>query len=811
MEPPESLPEPKGPPSTRSLDARSTAIDAKQTHQLSNSTFDSSEDVRRDDPPANRLGRFVVLDTLGTGGMGVVLEAYDHVLDRTVALKLLHRTSDDRHRERLVREAKALARLSHPNVVQVYDIGEVDDTLYIAMELVHGQTLRKWESKDLDWKEVVRVYMQAGEGLAAAHEHGLIHRDFKPENCIIADNGRVRVLDFGLAREVTPRDTPPQATPVPGTDRTSQRLTKAGSVVGTVAFMSREQLVGLPATELSDQYSFCASLFEALYGTLPYQGNTALELLEAIEDGKLTDTPPRMHVPRRLKAVLRRGLHRDPEGRWPSMRDLLDRLRALIRPRRWWRIHASAALGMTLGAGSWAAMADQPRPCQDTAAALEGVWDETTSAALQQTLERRLGADDPLGARVLTQLGRYAGDWLEMAEASCRATFVTQLQSTPTFDRRMRCLERGRNRLESTVSALLDAEDRADLITRSQLSFKLPGLEPCADLEQLAAVADGPRDPAVRQQAQRLRRRIDRAHTLREAGAVTEGLELASKVRDEAMELGDPLVQAEALECLGRLQTESSKHQEATQSLSEAVVLASEVRDDRLAARAWLSLLYAMSMQSGDLAGAEARVLAAQAAVERTDDDALRAWWLNNRGIIEAKRDHPKDAQATLERALELKMRTLGEAHFDVGIAWFNLATLRGQEQEYDAALIAYERAQSVLETTVGDEHPLAIYVVAGKCDAAVGMAAMGMEDDQVAIDRCFDALEQVQRSQHPSESYLRSKTATALWQAGYHDSARAMVESMLHRPNSESLEEWAAAYDQGSTFESPVGSSAQL
>jgi serine/threonine protein kinase len=236
-------------------------------------------------PPRSEreLGRYQILRELGRGGMGVVLEAYDPVLDRRVALKLLDRELGERHAKRQLREAQALARLSHPNVVAVYEVGTVEGRGFIAMELVEGQSLRQWHHAPRPWSELLDVYLQAGRGLAAAHAEGLIHRDFKPSNCLIDATGRVRVADFGLAGDVeqlrrsNAGDANLEPAPPSNRSRTSQRtsgtpspfeerITRPGAVVGTLAYMSPEQRQGVVWDARGDQFSFCASFWEALHG-----------------------------------------------------------------------------------------------------------------------------------------------------------------------------------------------------------------------------------------------------------------------------------------------------------------------------------------------------------------------------------------------------------------------------------------------------------------------------------------------------------------------------------------------------------------
>jgi len=207
---------------------------------------------------AVRIGRFQVLEVLGRGSMGVVYAAFDEALDRRVALKVIRRDTGRREavRPRMLREAQGLARLSHPNVVQVYEVGEIAGQLFIAMEFLQGRTLLEWlAERPRDWQAIVDVFAQAGRGLAAAHAAKLVHRDFKPENAIVADDARVRVVDFGLVRGDREPDDDAQP-PGPSRSLSGLRITQSGAVIGTPAYMSPEQHLRRSVDARSDQFSF---------------------------------------------------------------------------------------------------------------------------------------------------------------------------------------------------------------------------------------------------------------------------------------------------------------------------------------------------------------------------------------------------------------------------------------------------------------------------------------------------------------------------------------------------------------------------
>lgn len=283
------------------------------------------------DAVQHRIDRFVILRQLGRGGMGVVYAAYDEKLDRKVAVKLLHQgeAQSADQRRRVLREAQAMAQISHPNVIHAYEVGEVDDQVFLAMEYVEGTTLAVWQRQaGRPWDDTLRMYLTAGQGLLAAHRVGLVHRDFKPENVLVDPESRPLVADFGLAH-VAGREEKQTASEAPETGRLLESpLTMAGSIVGTPAYMSPEQYRGEPADSRSDQFSFCAALYEALYKQLPFSGQDLAELSNSVLMGKIRPAPSGMSIPLAVEEALRRGLALDPARRFPSMAELLSALSA---------------------------------------------------------------------------------------------------------------------------------------------------------------------------------------------------------------------------------------------------------------------------------------------------------------------------------------------------------------------------------------------------------------------------------------------------------------------------------------------------
>ncbi len=312
------------------------------------------------------VGRYTISAVVGSGGMGVVYAAHDPGLDRTVALKVLRTDRDvegsDHWQARLLREAQSMARLSHPNVVAVHDVGRFGSQVFVAMELVRGQTLRRWLGEHpRSPTEILAAFAQAGEGLVAAHAAGLVHRDFKPDNVLVGTDGRVRVTDFGLARPSQSDERSPSASGA------SPFVTRTGAFAGTPAYMAPEQLLGGRTDARTDQFSFCVALYEALYGSRPFEGGTIEDLTTSVVHGAPRPPPPRPEVPESVRRAILRGLSGGPENRFGSMEELLEALEVSVAaPLRRRRRLAAAALALAaVGGGAYALVALAPREPAD--------------------------------------------------------------------------------------------------------------------------------------------------------------------------------------------------------------------------------------------------------------------------------------------------------------------------------------------------------------------------------------------------------------------------------------------------------------
>jgi len=285
----------------------------------------------------------------------VVYRAYDPELDRQIALKVVRTPDSDP--QRVLAEAQALARVSHPNVIAVHDVGTHDGSVFVAMELVEGRTLTQWRRRSKPTRqEIVEVFIAAGRGLAAAHAAAIVHRDFKPSNVMVGDDGRVRVLDFGVARATSSDpddDATPQGSPL------NIQLTQAGTLVGTPSYMAPEQARDGQATPACDQFSFCVALYEALWGRKPFPPKGRGDMRMYICDRRAVDPPSGRRTPTRLRRAVMRGLSPEAAARFPSMDALIAELDAVgARKRQRRRALAAAATiaaaaAITCGSAAW--------------------------------------------------------------------------------------------------------------------------------------------------------------------------------------------------------------------------------------------------------------------------------------------------------------------------------------------------------------------------------------------------------------------------------------------------------------------------
>ncbi|MCA9713781.1 MAG: tetratricopeptide repeat protein [Myxococcales bacterium] len=690
-------------------------------------TLAATDHGRRERGPLRRgeaVGRLTILRMLGAGGMGVVYAAYDPELDRKVALKLLRGESSETARTRLYREARALARLTHPNIVAVHDVGTHKGQVWVAMEFVEGRTLARWrEEEKPSWRQIVDVVKQASRGVAAAHKQGLLHRDLKPENIMVGADGRVRVMDFGLVGTEASRGP---ARPPAGMQRAlSVELTEAGAVMGTPAYMAPEQFLGLTATERTDVFALSATLWEALYGERAFAGTTFGALRSAVTTGTRRPAPAGARVPAWVRRVAERGLQLDAEQRHASADALLAALESDPRPRRW-------ALGLTAGTLGVAAATVTVQQvqhrravaaCSTAASSIDEIWNEGARADVARGLESTgVSYASVTAERVTPWLDAYAEDWRRTREAVCLAETVdgrwaSGARQDETFPKGQlathaeACVEDGRERLRSLIEQLGDpGEAGAAMVQRAvQAASALPGLEACLDEGRLRHRPTPPAGEEAREEVRRLRRELAKASTLQATGRYEQGLSLAEDVQGDADELGWAPLRAAAALRRGSLLDNLGKYESAQAAVEEAYVLAArsgadEVCVDAALKRAWVVGYRRAQHSEGALWSALGEAQLDRAGVGA--DDVRRASLLNIQGVVASAAGRLEEASGSYEEALEIRERALGSEHPDVADALNNLGNVAYTDGRYNEATRSYERALGIREKALGSEHP---------------------------------------------------------------------------------------------------------
>ncbi|WP_170136391.1 serine/threonine-protein kinase [Nannocystis exedens] len=704
-----------------------------------------------------------MLGRIGVGGMGVVYSGYDDELDRRVAIKLL-RDSLEKFAEvdgpRLMREAQALARLSHPNVVQVYEVGRHDGHSFVAMEYVRGKTLQTWlreRPPPRPWREVLEVYVPAGRGLAAAHDVGLVHRDFKPSNVMLGDDGRVRVLDFGLvsslAAEGDDGANASQRSPATATRpyALATPLTMTGAVLGTPAYMAPEQLGGRRCDARTDQFSYCVALFEALYGVRPHVGATIWDVLEASERGWIRRPPAGARVPAWLHAAVLRGLAPDPAGRWPSMRALLEEL---DRDRRGpVRRHFGLVLGgLGLALGVWA------RPLPPTP--VEQCEQETAvDPFAQSSVEARTRS---LAPAVHARLARLVDGWRTARFDLCLRHRGGSL-SAAAYRRGLECLTSYRAVLVRVGESLAAGADLSHL----------SGLAACSAPENLLRES-GEAGASHREQTARIGEKLAAAQAALILGHHRDSEALAARAVVDARRLADGPTLAAALYHLARAQESGPQAAATEDTLAEAADLAAKHGLDELAADVALHQLrvtwrlgggmregrvrfnnlrshLARLDAGGDLREADAHGYLGDLALDARDYATARVEFeralvghasadpfLSTRALIGLGRALTAERQFAAARvrfvaALRIIESELGLDHVRVVQPLLNLGESHIEEQHYELAEAPILRALAILDARPGSSLVPAAHYDAARIAEARGDFARAREHAEVA------------------------------------------------------------------------------
>ncbi|MHB8878970.1 MAG: serine/threonine-protein kinase [Myxococcaceae bacterium] len=637
-------------------------------------------------PNGTLFDRYLVLERVGEGALGTVYAVFDPRLDRRVALKLLKTSAADAsQRTRLLREAQAMARVSHPNVVTVFDAGNVGDRVFLTMELIAGVNLRLWQAGRPSPREVRQRFADAGEGLAAAHSAGLVHRDFKPDNVLVGRDGRVRVADFGLAA--------PQGPAAAG-----------GALVGTPRYMAPEVLEGRPADARSDQFSYCLALAEALTGRHPLEGVPAEGLLPALREGwpRLGEKGPS----RRERRVLHRGLSLDPAARFPSMDALLAELQPAL----------SARPGLLAAAGALAAVALAVVPwgihraslCSGAAGRLAGVWDAPTrEAARQRFLSSGASLAEPTFARAAPLLDAWSAGWVSMHTAACEATRLRGEQPEAVLEVRMQCLEQRWQALDALTHLWREAD--RDVVLAAAASVRaLPAVESCADVSALANAAPLPTDPQVRAQALALAAAGARARSVLLAGRAKQAKAQLEPLVEQARATGYQALCAELMATLSEACTAISSLDEAEKAALDATDAAELSADARLVARTRLQLARVVAVRKMRREDSDRLFRSALVAIERAGNSpSLRAELEEVKAAFHLQVGLPAAAHEEYLRALEFRERASGPDDVGLAPALVGLARTAVFEKTLEPGWSGYiERALALQTRALGNEHP---------------------------------------------------------------------------------------------------------
>lgn len=780
------------------------------------------------------IGRYLVISRLGVGGMGIVFAAYDPELDRKVAIKLIKSAGGrgtDVARTRLLREAQALAKVEHPNVVAVYDVGTHEGSVFIAMEYIHGQTLRQWLADEpREVGRIVEVFEAAARGVAAAHATGLVHRDLKPDNIMLGKDGRVRVMDFGLARahdafhqgaptvdattvleddgrteddlagaamerirgrlaEVGKLDAsagpsggadtlaaePDDAQPrVEGKDAFAAALTKTGAMLGTPAYMAPEQVAGKMVDARTDVFALSVCLFEAVYRRRPFVADTLPELLTKILQASPRTPPAGSTAPQHLRRAIERGMARRPADRPPGMEAFAASLRAPpARGRFIWAALGVLALG---GGAAWAWLPGDV--CTQGRAEIEGVWNGN---ARRDVREKWAELDLPYGAQTLeraeAEVERYADAWTAGWTDACEASRVRKVQSDALLERRMACLEERRAALRQHVVSLKTAD--ADSAERALVAGAgLPGLELCGDATALLRDAVVPYDARSAAAVDGVRVELAAVAVDRRFGRFESAAEKIGGLERAATDLEfEPLLAEVQLE-YGRLEERRGRFDEARGRLEDAAHRGRRSGADDTAAEAEVELVFVVGFRGALPEQGLWWAKHAEAAVERhREPEIWRARLQNLEGVVQFAAGDLAEGLARIEAAVQASETVLGAEHPDTLEAMNNLGVGLRRGGDLVRAEQVHRQVLRRRRARFGPAHP-----EVAKSLQALAAVLIKREDPGAKglLDEAVDILEAGLGPDHPSLAGALNDRGSCLFATGDSNAARADFREAL-------------------------------
>ncbi len=705
--------------------------------------------------PGTRLGRYVILYRIGGGGMGIVYAAYDPELDRKVALKLLTRQMEPEQAEALTRrEAQAMARLAHPNIVTVHDVCTYGDRVFIAMEHLEGQTLRDWlAAAEHSWRQVLEVFLQAGRGLAAAHSADLVHLDFKPGNVMLTGDGGVRVLDFGLAQldlggagsdfagPVEDRETP---SITPGPDAIRWIATDRDAIRGTPAYLAPERIRSGSAAARSDQFSFSVALYEALYGERPFAGDTLEDHVDQIHRGAVREPTPANRVPGWLRKALLRGLASEPEDRFASMEELLQALAPEPRrARNRWLAAGSGLLALgALMAGYLRTLPERVPICAGASERLAGVWDAERKEAIRTAF---LGTEIAFAGQafenVAQVLNRYTQDWVGTHTEACEATHVRGEQSERMLDLRMMCLDGRLEEVRALTTVLRDVDARA-MARSAEAARRLGSLGACSDRVELLSWRLPPVETEAREELEEIRAVVEEQVARRRTTGAAELSVLTQSVED-ARRVGYPPVEAKALYLLAQVYLYvAGDTATAEETFEQALLAAISAGDRELQARIYGALVRTVAYHQSRPEDARWWQSAAEATLSALGPghEAEIPVYQALGTLARAAGDSEKE-ERYMSRALEVAEQAWDSQDPRLGGVLNNAALPLGLDR-IDERIRYLERALTIAEKAYGRWNP--IFMGPSLTNLSVAYSDAGRHEEALAMSsRCLTVLEE--------------------------------------------------------------------
>ncbi len=695
-----------------------------------------------------QVGRLVVLRQVGEGGMGRVYSAYDGVLDRRVCLKFLKsETHGEDANRRLIVEARALAQLSHPNILPLFDVGEFEDQVYLVTEFVDGWNLRDWVAQcEPGFADVLQAYRQAGAGLFAAHSAGIVHRDFKPDNVMISRDQRVRVMDFGLAKSARKGDD-------------------YGAGYGTPKFMAPEQLAGGEASLQSDQYAYCLSLCASL----------GADLAQIRRDPDALDSLP---LEPRLRLALRQGLAAEPAQRHPDLAPLLAALRPPAdQAQRRGLLTMGAALVLLVGVFGYQ-QAQRDPPCQRVEQA-SLVWQATNAQRLRQAfLATGLSYAEDSFQRVDSAVQRYLSEWGDQQLAACQATHERNEQSVDLLDRRMVCLDGQLSQLDALG---MQFEQAGPQLVDGALEavLKLPSPSACADRQSLLSRVPLPSGEAQRAEYQRLDEQLAEAWAKRTAGRYQAALDQLDQIGDAVTAFDHLPTLARYTALRGNTLTELTDLKAAQSVLERALLLAMVGGDLPTAADSANGIALANSVAGSSNSEVNRWFETAELILQQTNDPARKAQWANYFG------QHLVSNAGELERGSAM----LASALADYG-------RIYGAEAPQTASLLrayawaVHRSGDQAKALTLGKQALDGVERGFGTHHNAYLVAANNYANMLVTYDRPDEALSLLEKAteaglnsvgaEHRNVMFLQFAYARALTEKGRAEPALAQYQALL-------------------------------